>query len=53
MADWLANKAMDWRRSIMEGFPNEEGKSRLAIGLADRLIGDITQWKRRAEEEQT
>jgi ribonuclease HI len=45
MADWLANQAMNWKKSVMEEFTSGEQSSRLRKGLEEQLSGDMAEWR--------
>ncbi|GMF21501.1 unnamed protein product [Phytophthora fragariaefolia] len=44
MADWLANVAMDTRRSVMVELAEDGAAQALRRGLEERVWGDIQQW---------
>ncbi|KAE9149744.1 hypothetical protein PF002_g10167 [Phytophthora fragariae] len=44
MADWLANVAMDTRRSVMVDLAEDGAALALRRGLEERVYGDIQQW---------
>ncbi|KAJ8524652.1 hypothetical protein ON010_g16465 [Phytophthora cinnamomi] len=44
MADWLANVAMDTRRSVMVELAEDGATQTLRRGLEERVYGDIQQW---------
>ncbi|KAJ8522356.1 hypothetical protein ON010_g17704 [Phytophthora cinnamomi] len=44
MADWLANVAMDTRRSVMVELAEDGAAQTLRRGLEERVYGDIQQW---------
>jgi hypothetical protein len=50
MADWLANQAMGSGKSVMMKLTAELTKHILHQGVAERMRGDVEQWKEREEE---
>jgi hypothetical protein len=45
MADWLANQAMNWKKSVMEELTAGGHSSRLRAGLEEWLAGDVAEWR--------
>jgi ribonuclease HI len=50
MADWLANQAMDWKRSVMEDLEDNATSSRLRVGVVARMPGDVAEWRERRQQ---